>query len=148
LMLPITLKRSGPFVQWANGLGVGSVEFVATFTTYTDQANASQHTQMFRHRRLVKTQGRHNVPHRALPESEIAQNLSSAGLGYRVESVGSGGRSCHTEKYACLYGNMSSAIFFASDSQFVSRGKLLKSQGMYGRRLLVGGFRQPAPGVE
>jgi len=107
LMLPITLKRSRPFVQRADSFGIGSIEFVTAFAADADQTDASQDAQVLGDRGLIEIQGCHNFPYRALPECKITQNLSSARLGDCVEGVGGGGCSCHGEKYTYSYRNMS-----------------------------------------
>jgi hypothetical protein len=98
-------------VERPDGLGVGSIQHPAAVASDVDQSNISQDTQVLGDGGLLQAQARHNVPDRALLQSETVQDLSPTGLGHRVEPIRCGSCARHARNITFPYGNMSSESF-------------------------------------
>jgi hypothetical protein len=96
-MLPQPLKGFGPLMQRADRLRIGSIEHVPPVAPHPHQPDATQHSQMFRHRGLLHSQGRDDVPNRPLLERQIVQNVPPARFRYCIERIRRGSCSWHGE---------------------------------------------------
>jgi hypothetical protein len=114
LMVPITLECARPFVQWLNGVGVGSIKHLSSLPSDIHKTDFEQHPKVLRNRRLGQTQRGDNVIYGALLGDEEGEDVAATRFGDGVEGVGGGGGARH-ERIIFLYGNMSSVIFGPSD---------------------------------
>jgi hypothetical protein len=103
LVPPETLECARPLVEWPDRACVGSIQHPAAVASDVDESNIEEDTQVLRDGWLLKTQGRHYVPDRALLQSEIVQDLSPAGLGDGIEHIRSGSCTRHGEHYIPIW---------------------------------------------
>ena len=101
-MLPEALEGLGPFVQRADGGGVGAIQHLPALAASADESDGAQHPEMLGHGGLRQAQVDHDVANRTLLESEIAQDLAAARLGNGVEGVGGRGGARHEEEVIFL----------------------------------------------
>ena len=97
LVIPVTLEEAGPFMEGADGFGVGAVELLAALAAHPDEAEVAQHAKMLGDRGLFEAEGNHDIANGAFSCGEIDQDFAPAGFGDRVEGIGSGACSGHDE---------------------------------------------------
>ena len=74
-------------VEWADGIGIGSIEHVPPFPPHLHQPNVVQHPQMLRHGWLLKAQRSDDLAHGLLLLRQMNQNQPPSRLGHCVECI-------------------------------------------------------------
>src|SRR5215212_7931592 len=93
---PEALVAPHPLVDGLERQGVEPIEPQPTLLTHLDRPHLPEYPEVLGHQRLAHPKQTHQVAHRALPAGgEEVEDLAPAGLGHRVESVGSSRRSSH-----------------------------------------------------
>jgi hypothetical protein len=109
LMTPVTFKRASPFMQRLDGLGVRSVEHLATLPPDIHQTDFKQDAEVLGNGRLRQIEAGDDVVYRALLGYEKGENVAATGFGHGVKGVGGCGGARH-ERIIFLYRNMSRGI--------------------------------------
>lgn len=94
-MRPVTFERPGPLIQRPDSFRIRVIKLVPAVAPYPYQPNIAQHSQMFRHRRLLQAEAGHDFADRPLVRGQKLENLPSPRLCYRVEGIRGGRRSGH-----------------------------------------------------
>jgi hypothetical protein len=92
LVLPEALEGCGPFVERANGLGIGTIEHLAALAANVDQTDVLEDTKVFRDGGLLKAEGVHDIGDGAFLKGE---EVAAAGLGDSIKGVGGSGGTSH-----------------------------------------------------
>jgi hypothetical protein len=110
LVLPVALESGGPFVEGANGIGVGAVELLTALAAHPDEAYVAEDLEVLGDGGLGYSDGGDDVVDRVLIGGEEDEDLATAGFGYGVEGVGGGGGTGHGKDITFPYRNMSSGF--------------------------------------
>src|ERR1700722_9545623 len=102
-VVPETLEVFHPVMHGFQFSPVKAVKPLLALLRYRDEADLSQHTQMFGNRRLRKIQPDHQLPHcMRLARGKHLNNLPSPWLGDRIKRITGGGCSGHTPHYILM----------------------------------------------
>src|SRR5690349_750842 len=94
-MAPEAFKGFGPFVEWANGFGIGAVKHVAAVAANMDQADVLEDAQVFGNGGLFEAESIHDITDGAFIESEKREDVAAAGFSDSIEGVGGCGGARH-----------------------------------------------------
>src|SRR5580704_9033626 len=110
LMAPEAFEGGSPFVQRANGVGIGAVKHVAAIAADTDEADVFENTEVLRDRRLLNAQAVDDFVDGTFLKGEVVEDVAAARFGDSVEGVRGSGGARHGSNI-CPYGNMSRGKF-------------------------------------
>jgi hypothetical protein len=95
LMIPVTFKPAGPFMQRADGVGVGTVKHLTALPSHIHKADLKQNAEVLGDGRLRQIKGGDDIVDRALLGYEKRENVAAARFGHGIEGVGGGGGARH-----------------------------------------------------
>jgi hypothetical protein len=98
LVTPYPLEGLSPFMEWADGFGVGAVENLTAIATSGDETNLAENAEVLRDGGLFEPEDGDDVADRAFPEREKGKNVAATRFGDSVEGVGGCGGARHGER--------------------------------------------------
>jgi hypothetical protein len=95
LVAPEALKGAGPFMERADGFGVGAIEHLAAVPANVNEADFEQDAKMLGDGGLGKPEGGDDSADGALVGDEEGEDVAAAGFGDSIEGVGGCGGAWH-----------------------------------------------------